>query len=89
MKAQGNGAPAQCIDNLLKLFQYEVPYARLKGMDTKIVDLPQDEAIQTGINHVTWLVENYEPRVTLESVSHSIDKSGNIIFTPNVKINEE
>ena len=58
MKAFGNGKPQQCIANLLNLYQYEVPYARLKGMDPSIIDLPTDEAEILAKNHANLLIEN-------------------------------
>ena len=44
MKAFGNGKPQQCVANLINLYQYEVPYARLKGMDPSIIDTPTPRA---------------------------------------------
>ena len=87
MKAKGNGTPQQCVANLLNLYQYEVPYARLKGMDPSIVDMPRDEAEVTGKNHAAWLIENYEPRVTVNDIGISYAEDNRMIITPDITIN--
>ena len=87
MKAKGNGTPQQCIANLLNLYQYEVPYARLKGMDPSIVDLPKDEAEVAAKNHASWLIENYEPRVTVNNVDISYAENNRMVITPNITVN--
>lgn len=88
MKSTGNGTPQQCVANLINLFQYEVPYARLKGMDPNIIDMPKDEAERTAKNHITWLIGNYEPRVTLESVDIHYTADGRMIPSPHIRVNE-
>lgn len=88
MLSKGNGTPQQCVANLINLFQFEVPYARLKGLDPNIIDLPKDEAEQAIKNNVTWLVENYEPRVTLNGVNVTYTQDGKLIPEPNISVNE-
>ena len=88
MKAFGNGKPQQCIANLLNLYQYEVPYARLKGMDPSIVDLPTDEAEIVAKNHANLLIENYEPRVTVNDIEISYTEENRMIITPDITVNE-
>lgn len=88
MKAFGNGKPQQCIANLLNLYQYEVPYARLKGMDASIVDLPTDEAEIVAKNHANLLIENYEPRVTVNDIDISYTEENRMIITPDITVNE-
>lgn len=88
MQVSGNGLPQQCIANLLNLYQFEVSYARLKGMDPSIVDLPKDEAEVAAKNHATWLIENYEPRVTVNDVAISYTDEGRMIITPDITVNE-
>lgn len=68
MKASGNGAPAQCVGNLLRLIRGEVPYERLKGMDPRLIDQPSSSAAQELMAEAEWLIETYEPRVNLESI---------------------
>ena len=88
MKAFGNGKPQQCIANLLNLYQYEVPYARLKGMDPSIVDLPTDEAEIVAKNHANLLIENYEPRVTVNDIEISYTEENRMVITPDITVNE-
>ena len=88
MKANGNGTPQQCVANLVNLFQYEVPFARLKGMDPTIVDSTTDDAEVTAKNHVSWLIETYEPRVTLNDVEISYTEGNRMVINPNVTVNE-
>lgn len=89
MKSSGNGTPQQCVSNLLQLFQYEVPYARLKGMPTDIIDRSEDNAIYKVKNHTAWLIKTYEPRVTVNSVDTSFDNNGRLVAIPNITVNEE
>ena len=88
MKAFGNGKPQQCIANLLNLYQYEVPYARLKGMDPSIIDLPTDEAEILAKNHANLLIENYEPRVTVNDIEISYTEENRMVITPDITVNE-
>lgn len=66
MKAHGNGSPEVCASNLLRIVRGEVPFDRVKGRDGALVDQPNvsDEAIADA----EWLLETYEPRVTVEGV---------------------
>ena len=88
MKAFGNGKPQQCVANLLNLYQYEVPYARLKGMDPSIIDTPTDDAESAVINHVSTLIENYEPRVTVNDIKISYTEENRMVITPDITVNE-
>lgn len=88
MKSSGNGSPQQCVANLINLYQYEVPYARLKGMDPSIVDTPTDDAEIAVKNHASALIENYEPRVTVNDIGISYAESNRMIITPNITVNE-
>lgn len=88
MKASGNGAPQQCVANLINLYQYEVPYARLKGMDPSIIDTPTEDAEILAKNHITALIENYEPRVTVNNISISYSEDNKMVITPDITVNE-
>ena len=88
MKASGNGAPQQCVANLINLYQYEVPYARLKGMDPSIIDTPTEDAETVVTNHVSSLIENYEPRVTVNNITISYSEDNKMIITPDITVNE-
>lgn len=68
MKASGNGDPAQCVGNLLRLIRGEVPYERLKGLNPALIDQPSSNAALELMADAEWLIENYEPRVRLTSI---------------------
>lgn len=68
MKASGNGDAAQCVGNLLRLIRGEVPYERLKGLNPRLTDQPSSIAAQELRADAEWLIEQYEPRVTLSSI---------------------
>lgn len=69
MKASGNGAPAQCVANLLRIVRGEVPYERLKGLDARLIDSPSSTVEAELSADAEWLLENYEPRVSLDSLN--------------------
>lgn len=86
MKSSGNGSAAQCVANLCATFQGEVPYQRLKGMDTKLIDenlLTSEPKIK---NHATWLIENYEERVVVNDINVRLDESGKIEINPDISL---
>ena len=66
MKEHGNGTPETCASNLLRIVRGEVPYDRVRGRDGTLIDRANvtDEATADA----EWLLETYEPRVTVESV---------------------
>ena len=66
MKAHGNGTPEVCASNLLRIVRGEVPYDRVRGRDGSLIDRPN--ATDEAIADAEWLLETYEPRVTVESV---------------------
>lgn len=68
MKATGNGTPQVCVQNLLKTIRGEVPYERIKGLDRKLIDQPSEIAGPDLKADVEFVLENYEPRVALDSV---------------------
>jgi len=68
MLASGNSAAAQCVRNLLLIRRGEVPYARMKGLDADLIDRPSVNTAPLVEADAEWLVENYEPRVSLDSI---------------------
>lgn len=68
MKPTGNGRPEQCVDNLLRISRGEVPYERLKGLSTSIVDSPSSRATMDAEADAEWVLETYEPRVEVNSI---------------------
>lgn len=67
MKASGNADPAACVQNLLKTIRGEVPYERIKGIDRTLIDQPSEAAAANLAADVEFVVETYEPRVSLSS----------------------
>lgn len=70
MLAQGNGHPAQCALNLLRTFRGEVPYARTKGIDRSLIDIPATESWRLRVD-AEWVIEQYEPRISMDDVDLS------------------
>ena len=66
MKAHGNGNPEICASNLLRIVRGEVPFNRVKGRDAVLIDKPN--AVPEAIADAEWVLENYEPRVKIESI---------------------
>ena len=91
MRASGNGAPNVCTNNLLRLFRGEVPYDRVKGLDPRIVDSPILSADARLRQDADWLVDTYEPRAEIKSltVSQSDTANGGFVVTADIEVKEE
>lgn len=91
MKAEGNGRPAVCADNLLKINRGEVPYERVKGLDPRLIDRPFGIAEAEIQQDAEWLLETYEPRVEVNAIN--IDENGaafgGFALTADIKEQEE
>ena len=89
MKAYGNGSPETCASNLLRIVRGEVPYDRVKGRDGSLIDRANvtDEATADA----EWLLETYEPRVTVEDVDTTaeVPRSGEFATLVNFKRKED
>ena len=70
MLAQGNGHPAQCALNLLRTFRGEVPYARTKGIDRSLIDIPSTDSWRVRAD-AEWVIDSYEPRIDFDSIDLS------------------
>lgn len=68
MRASGNGEPAQCVSNLLRITRGECVYDRLKGVDPRLIDMNSDIAMPLMIADAKWLIKTYEPRVDVNSI---------------------
>lgn len=90
MRATGNGNPAICTENLLKIVRGEVPFERLKGMDPRIIDRPIIEAEAELQQNAQWLISTYEPRVTINriQIAQSDGLDGGFAITAQVKRKE-
>lgn len=89
MRKQGNGDVFVCVNNLLATTRYEVPFERLKGRDGKLIDSPAQAAVDEMEADAEWLLETYEPRVTVNEVTAEIDDNGDVTLTPDIEIEEE
>ena len=90
MRATGNGTPQVCANNLLRLFRGEVPYERVKGLDPRIVDSPASVADGRLRQDADWLVNTYEPRAEIRSitVSQSDAINGGFTITADIEVKE-
>ena len=77
MKSSGNGEPQTCVQKLLSMVRGENPMERLKGLDTKFIDLKEDEAIVGTKEDARWLIKTYEPRVNIEDFEVDFIKNSN------------
>lgn len=73
MRASGNGDVKVCAGNLLRLFRGEVPYERIKGIDPRLIDRPTTTAAPEIQQDARWLLETYEPRAAVASVTVGSD----------------
>lgn len=78
MRREGNGDPFVCAQNLINTTITEVPFSRSKGLDPGMMDEPVT-GIEAIDETITELIEEYEPRIMLESIGTSIDpQSGEV-----------
>lgn len=68
MLKSGNSNVLLCADNLIRTVRGEVPNERMKGIDSSIIDQPIQQARIAFEKDLTWLLENYEPRLDVETV---------------------
>ncbi|MCM1150269.1 MAG: early E1A protein [Butyricicoccus sp.] len=66
MKAHGNGKPETCASNLLRIVRGEVPYDRVRGRDGALIDQPN--ATDEAVADAEWVLETFEPRVTVNDI---------------------
>lgn len=66
MKAHGNGTPEVCASNLLRIARGEVPFDRVRGVNCALIDQPN--ATDKAAADAMWVLETFEPRVTVESI---------------------
>lgn len=75
MVATGNGRPQVCALNLVRTVRGEVPYARAKGIDRALIDLPSTDRWRVRPD-AQWVVESYEPRVVVDDVTLDVLTDG-------------
>ena len=81
MRANGNGTPAVCVENLLQTVRGEVPYERIKGLDPNLIDRPASNVSADLRQDVEWLIETYEPRVEASSIAIHLESAVDGRFT--------
>ena len=85
MRAEGNSNVQVCIDNLLKTTKGEVPYAREKGIEGGIIDLPHNDAEVELAASADECLDTYEPRVDIEDIEIDvITVDGNLTYNVEV-----
>lgn len=91
MRSNGNGNPEVCAGNLLQMVRGEVPYERVKGLNPRLVDRPISEAEAEVQQDAEWLLETYEPRVTVNgiTVAPSGAAGGGFAVTADISEKEE
>ena len=68
MRASGNGHPQVCVQNLLQLYRGENPFERVKGLDSRMIERPVETVAPEVMQDAEWLIETYEPRVTVNEI---------------------
>lgn len=84
MKAKGNGLPETCASNLLQIIRGEVAYDRVRGIDARLIDKPNSADDLTA--DMEWLLETYEPRVTVTEAETDSDALMTGDFSTLIKI---
>lgn len=89
MKAHGNGRPETCASNLLRIVRGEVPYDRVRGRDSTLVDQPN--ATDEALADAEWVLQTYEPRVDIESMEANLEAalSGEFQALVNIQRKED
>lgn len=83
--AKGHERILQNIANLLSTFVYEVAYDRVKGRDPANLDKPLDKMIPAVIAEAYDLIQEYEPRVNIETIEATVI-DGEVVTKVVVKI---
>lgn len=87
MRSKGNGTPAVCAENLLKIVRGEVPFERVKGLNPRLIDRPLVDVEPELRQDAEWLLSTYEPRVSVVEihVAQSGGVGGQFAVTADVK----
>ena len=73
MRASGNGDKRVCVNNLLATIRGEVPYDRIRGLDSRNLDRPAAEAAPDIQQDARWVLSTYEPRAAVQEVTVTAD----------------
>lgn len=90
LKATGNSRPERCAANLLRITRGEVPYERTKGLGIASIDSPAVRAGNDMAADAEWLLENFEPRVDVNSIDMGAitAETGDFLLNADVTINQ-
>lgn len=85
MLSSGNGNPMQCVANLVRIVRGECVYDRVKGINPEFEDQPEEVVAPLLVSDAKWLIETYEPRVSVSdiNVGNILAKEGD--FSLNIK----
>lgn len=86
MRSKGNGNPAVCVTNLLKISRGENPYERLKGVSFAQIDAPVSQAGGEIVEDAEWMLGTYEPRAQVDSITLAADDAENGQFRIEAEI---
>lgn len=90
MRSKGNGSPAVCVGNLLRMVRGECPMDRTKGLDPTLIDSPLPASVERLKEDARWVCRTFEPRVTVSGISVSPgDGPGGVIVTAQLTEKEE
>lgn len=78
--ATGTNEIVQNVLTLINTLNYEVAYDRTLGIDGKYQDMPLESAIAFVIAEIYGVIEQREPRATVEEVSFIGIDDGNLSF---------
>lgn len=85
-----NSDPRLCAENLLRIVRGEVAYDRVRGIDGRIIDQPDEEARFQLEQDALWNIENYEPRIKVDEINISAETvDGNYRLSVNVSEKDE
>jgi phage baseplate assembly protein W len=91
MLASGNGRPEVCAVNLLQITRGEVPYERIKGLNTALIDRPSEIAAGAVAADAEWVLNTYEPRIQSGGIDidATLSAVGNFGIGANIVKREE
>lgn len=85
--AAGTDRIVQNVMNLCRLFLYEVPYARLMGLDKGMLHKPATVIESELAGKIAELLDRYEPRAKLKKLEyHGINETGDLAFRMVIEV---
>jgi phage baseplate assembly protein W len=88
MLAKGNGRPEVCASNLMRTHKKEAFYGRRKGVTTTTMDSPFVEALSDIKDDAEEMLEEFEPRVSVNEINADYDAENNIVLKADIDISE-